>query len=302
MTSRRSFLRSSFAAAATLPLTGRVMAQDEAKLPFKISLAGWSLHLAFFSGKLSHLEFPVIAKRDFGISGVEYVNQFWMAQAANQDYLKGLKQRADDNGVTSVLIMCDREGNLGDPAEAKRRQAVQNHVKWLEAAKFLGCHSIRVNAHSSGSRGEQARLAADGLAQLSTLAKPLNLGVIVENHGGFSSDGQWLSGVIKSVGMPNCGTLPDFGNFKLATGEYDRYQGVDEMMPYAKGVSAKSHDFDASGNETHTDYNKMLDLVVNQHNYHGWIGVEYEGKVLSEEDGIKATTALLKKAGAALKV
>ena len=302
MTSRRSFLRSSFAAAATLPLTGRVMAQDEAKLPFKISLAGWSLHLAFFSGKLSHLEFPVIAKRDFGISGVEYVNQFWMAQAANQDYLKGLKQRADDNGVTSVLIMCDREGNLGDPAEAKRRQAVQNHVKWLEAAKFLGCHSIRVNAHSSGSRGEQARLAADGLAQLSTLAKPLNLGVIVENHGGFSSDGQWLSGVIKSVGMPNCGTLPDFGNFKLATGEYDRYQGVDEMMPYAKGVSAKSHDFDASGNETHTDYNKMLDLVVNKHNYHGWIGLEYEGKVLSEEDGIKATTALLKKAGAALKV
>ena len=278
------------------------MAQDEPKLPFKISLAGWSLHLAFFSGKLSHLEFPVIAKRDFGLSGVEYVNQFWMAQATNQEYLKGLKQRADDNGVTSVLIMCDREGNLGDPDGAKRKQAVQNHVKWLEAAKFLGCHSIRVNAHSSGSREEQAKLAADGLAQLSALAKPLDLGVIVENHGGFSSDGQWLSGVIKSVALPNCGTLPDFGNFKLANGEYDRYQGVNEMMPFAKGVSAKSHDFDASGQETHTDYNKMLDIVVNQHKYRGWIGVEYEGKVLSEEDGIKATTALLKKAGAALKV
>ena len=278
------------------------MAQDEPKLPFKISLAGWSLHLAFFSGKLSHLEFPVIAKRDFGLSGVEYVNQFWMAQATNQEYLKGLKQRADDNGVTSVLIMCDREGNLGDPDGAKRKQAVQNHAKWLEAAKFLGCHSIRVNAHSSGSREEQAKLAADGLAQLSALAKPLDLGVIVENHGGFSSDGQWLSGVIKSVALPNCGTLPDFGNFKLANGEYDRYQGVNEMMPFAKGVSAKSHDFDASGQETHTDYNKMLDIVVNQHKYRGWIGVEYEGKVLSEEDGIKATTALLKKAGAALKV
>ena len=198
--------------------------------------------------------------------------------------------------------MCDREGNLGDPDGAKRKQAVQNHVKWLEAAKFLGCHSIRVNAHSSGSREEQAKLAADGLAQLSALAKPLDLGVIVENHGGFSSDGQWLSGVIKSVALPNCGTLPDFGNFKLANGEYDRYQGVNEMMPFAKGVSAKSHDFDASGQETHTDYNKMLDIVVNQHKYRGWIGVEYEGKVLSEEDGIKATTALLKKAGAALKV
>jgi len=301
MTSRRSFLRASLASAAALPLAGRALAQDEPGLPFKISLAGWSLHLAFFSGKLSHLEFPVIAKRDFGISGVEYVNQFWMAQATNQEYLKGLKQRADDNGVTSVLIMCDREGNLGDPNEAKRRQAVQNHVKWLEAAKFLGCHSIRVNAYSAGSREEQAKLAADGLVQLSTLAKPLDLGVIVENHGGFSSDGQWLSSVVKSVAMPNCGTLPDFGNFKLADGEYDRYQGVSEMMPYAKGVSAKSNEFDVSGNETKTDYRKMLDIVVNQHKYQGWIGVEYEGKVLSEADGIKATTALLKKAGAALK-
>ena len=301
MPNRRSILRSSLAAAATLPFAGRLTAQDEAKLPFRISLAGWSLHLAFFSGKLSHLEFPVIAKRDFGISGVEYVNQFWMAQAGNQDYLKGLKQRADDNGVTSVLIMCDREGNLGDPDEAKRGKAVENHVKWLEAAKFLGCHSIRVNAYSSGSRGEQAKLAADGLAQLSTLAKPLNLGVIVENHGGYSSDGQWLSAVIKSVGMPNCGTLPDFGNWKIPSGEYDRYQGVDETMPFAKGVSAKSHDFDAAGNETKTDYSKMLDIVVNQHKYRGWIGVEYEGLVLPEEDGIRATTALLKKAGAALK-
>ncbi len=300
MNSRRSFLRSAAVAAAALPFASRSMAEAEPGLPFKISLAGWSLHLSFFTGKLSHLDFPLIAKRDFGISAVEYVNQFWMGKATDQDYLKGLKQRADDNGVTSVLIMCDREGNLGDPDEAKRKKAVDNHVKWLEAAKFLGCHSIRVNAHSSGTREEQAKLAADGLAQLSNLAKPLGLNVIVENHGGFSSDGQWLSNVIKSVNLPNCGTLPDFGNFKIATGEYDRYQGVDEMMPFAKGVSAKSHDFDPAGNETHTDYTKMLDIVVKKHGYHGYIGVEYEGKLLSEPDGIKATTALLKRAGAAL--
>ena len=302
MTSRRSFLRSTLAASATLPFAGLLRAEGETALPFKISLAGWSLHLAFFAGKLNHLDFPLIAKRDFGLSGVEYVNQFWMDKATDQAYLKGLKQRADDNGVTGVLIMCDREGNLGDPDVAKRKQAVQNHVKWLEAAKFLGCHSIRVNAHSSGSREEQAKLAADGLTQLSTMAQPLGLGVIVENHGGFSSDGQWLSGVIKSVGLPNCGTLPDFGNFKLATGEYDRYLGVDEMMPFAKGVSAKSHDFDASGNETHTDYTRMLDIVVKKHAYRGWIGVEYEGQRLSESEGIKATVALLKKTGAALKL
>jgi sugar phosphate isomerase/epimerase len=300
MNTRRSFLRNAATAAAALPFASRSFAEAEPALPFKISLAGWSLHLSFFTGKLSHFDFPLIAKRDFGISAVEYVNQFWMGKASDQAYLKGLKQRADDNGVTSVLIMCDREGNLGDPEEAKRKKAVDNHVKWLEAAKFLGCHSIRVNAYSSGTREEQARLAADGLAQLGTLAKPLGLNVIVENHGGFSSDGQWLSGVIKSVNLPNCGTLPDFGNFKIATGEYDRYQGVDEMMPFAKGVSAKSHDFDPSGNETHTDYSKMLDIVVNKHGYHGYIGVEYEGMLLSEPDGIKATTALLKRAGAAL--
>ena len=303
MNSRRHFLKkSSLAAAAalSLPFIGRSSAAEEAKLPFKISLAGWSLHKAFFAGKLNHQEFPLIAKRDYGISGVEYVNQFWMDKAADQDYLKGLKKCADDNGVTSVLIMIDREGNLGDPDETKRKRAVENHVKWLEAAKFLGCHSIRVNAHSTGTRGEQARLATDGLRRLSELAKPMELGVIVENHGGFSSDGAWLTGVIKAVDLPNCGTLPDFGNFKIATGEYDRYQGVSEMMPFAKGVSAKSHDFDAAGNETHTDYAKMLDIVVHQNKYRGWIGVEYEGSVLSEDEGIKATTALLKRVGAAL--
>lgn len=302
MNTRRFFLRRSLAAAASLPFAGQVLADQEPKLPFQISLAGWSLNKAFFSGKLNHQEFPLIAKRDFGLSGVEYVNQFWMDKAADQAYLKGLKQRADDNGVTSVLIMCDREGNLGDPDNAKRKKAVENHVKWLEASKFLGCHSIRVNAHSNGSREEQAKLAADGLTQLCALAKPLDLGVIVENHGGFSSDGQWLSDMIKSVNLPNCGTLPDFGNFKISTGEYDRYKGVDEMMPFAKGVSAKSNDFDGQGMETHTDFAKMLDIVVIKHKYRGWIGVEFEGSRISEADGIKATIALLKKTGAALKV
>lgn len=292
MHNRRTFLRStlSAAAASALPFTGRLFAEGTGKTPpFKISLAGWSLHLAFFSKKLDHLEFPVIAKRDYGIEAVEYVNQFWKDKANDKDYLNGLKTRASDHGVTSVLIMCDGEGNLGDPDDARRDKAVDNHRKWLDAAKFLGCHSIRVNAHSSGSREDQAKLASDGLRKLSTLATPLGLNVIVENHGGNSSDGGWLSGVITSVGLPNCGTLPDFGNFK----EYDRYKGVDEMMPFAKGVSAKTHDFDAEGNETETDYGKMLDIVVKKHGYHGFVGIEYEGSKLSEPDGIKATKKLL---------
>jgi L-ribulose-5-phosphate 3-epimerase len=291
---RRRFLHSAAAAATAAAITP-ARAEDKAP-PFRISLAGWSLHKAIFGGELDHLDFAKTAKRDFGIDAVEYVNQFWMNRAEDKDYLNELKKRAADEGVTNLLIMCDREGNLGDPDDAKRAKAVENHRKWLEAAKFLGCHSIRVNAASSGSREEQEKLAADGLSRLCELAKPLGLNVIVENHGGLSSDGSWLAAVIKRTGADNCGTLPDFGNFRIGDGqEYDRYKGVDELMPFAKGVSAKSHDFDGNGNEIHTDYAKMLDIVVRKHNYHGYIGIEYEGQKLSERDGIVATRKLLER-------
>jgi sugar phosphate isomerase/epimerase len=186
--------------------------------------------------------------------------------------------------------MIDGEGNLGDPKEDKRLKAVENHHRWVDAAKFLGCHSIRVNAYSEGSFEEQTKLAADGLRRLAEYAKPHNIGVIVENHGGLSSNGKWLSGVMKTVGMDNCGTLPDFGNFR----EYDRYLGVEETMPFAKGVSAKSHDFDDKGNETHTDYEKMLKIVAAS-KYNGYIGIEYEGSKLDEYAGIRATKALLER-------
>ena len=307
MFSRRRFLATTLAAAAVRPAFGEKAAEktllvsDEKKPLFEISLAGWSLHLAIFGNKLNHLDFPVVAKKDYGISAVEYVNQFMMDKARDQAYLRDLKGRAEDNGVKGVLIMCDREGYLGDTDSAKRDEAVENHIKWLEAAKFLGCHSIRVNAYSTGAREEQEKLAADGLRKLSEKAKPFGLNVIVENHGGLSSDGSWLSAVMKRVDLPNCGTLPDFGNFKLSEGkEYDRYQGVDEMMPFAKGVSAKSHDFDAEGNEIHTDYVRMLEIVVKNHGYRGHVGIEYEGQKLSEPEGIKATKALLEKVRAKL--
>jgi L-ribulose-5-phosphate 3-epimerase len=197
--------------------------------------------------------------------------------------------------------MCDNEGFLGDPDDKKRATAVDNHVRWLEWAKYLGCHSIRVNAASTWSLGfeKTQQLAADGLAKLSEKAKPMAINVIVENHGGLSSHGAWLAGVMKMVNLPNCGTLPDFGNFRVGKlggfdkDEYDRYQGVDELMPFAKGVSAKSHDFDAKGNETKTDYRKMMELVLKKHKYAGFVGIEYEGGKLSEKDGINATKKLL---------
>ncbi|QOV88771.1 TIM barrel protein [Humisphaera borealis] len=273
------------------------VAKDKVKAPlFKISLAEWSFHVAMLKDKsMDHLDFAKVARTEFDIDGVEYVNQMFMDKATNQAYLADMKKRADDHGVRSVLIMCDREGDLGDPDEAKRKLAVENHHKWADAAKFLGCHSIRVNAKSKGSYDEQSKLAADGLARLSDYCAKLDLNCIVENHGGLSSNGEWLAKTIKATGKKNCGTLPDFGNFKVSpTEEYDRYKGVTELMPFAKGVSAKSHEFDAQGNETKTDYIKMMKIVLGA-GYHSYVGIEYEGTKLAERDGIKATLNLLKR-------
>ncbi len=294
--SRREFLKQTaqlLAAASSVPLAaGSVFAKGKEPL-FQISLAQWSFHQTLFGGKMNHLDFTRVAKRDYGIEGVEYVNQFFKDKARDQSYLAEMKKIADGEGVKSVLIMCDSEGYLGDPDEKKRTEAVENHYKWVEAAKFLGCHSIRVNARSSGSYDEQMKLAADGLHRLSEFGAAHDMNVIVENHGGLSSNGAWLAATIKMANHPRCGTLPDFGNFNLGDGKtYDRYKGVEEMMPYAKGVSAKSNDFDEKGNEIHTDYRRMLKLVLAA-GYRGFIGIEYEGKKLSEADGVRATKKLL---------
>jgi sugar phosphate isomerase/epimerase len=296
---RRTFLKSTAAAGAALglgPATGPGLFAAGREQPlFKISLAEWSLHRTLFDKKMDNLEFPGFAKTEFGIEAVEYVNQFFKDKAKDNDYLSELKKRAADVGVTNVLIMIDGEGALGDPDDAKRTQAVENHHKWVEAAKFLGCHSIRVNAHSEGSYDEQMKLAADGLGRLNEFGAEHGIGVIVENHGGLSSNGKWLAGVMKLVDHPNCGTLPDFGNFRVSpTEEYDRYQGVKELMPYAKGVSAKSHEFDAAGNEVRTDYFKIVKIVLDA-GYHGYIGIEWEGETPGEVEGVKLTKRLLER-------
>ena len=300
---RREFLTAAVAAGVVAATAKWSSARTtRANEPFKISLAQWSLHKAFgLSAKrtLDPLNFARIAHVDYGIDAVEYVNQFYKDKKKDDGYLKQLKQVADDHGVRSVLIMCDGEGALGDADTAKRATAVDNHKRWVEWATFLGCHSIRVNAQSSGSYGEQIERAADGLRKLTEFGKTMAISVIVENHGGLSSNGEWLAKTIKAVAMPECGTLPDFGNFNVGknphgVGEvYDRYKGVDEMMPFAKGVSAKTHDFDDKGNETHTDYRKMMDIVVKKHKYSGYVGIEYEGGKMTEPEGIRATQKLL---------
>ena len=262
---------------------------------FRISLAEWSLHLTLGAGKLTNLEFPTVARTEYGIEAVEYVNSFFKDKATDRDYLTELKRRAEDVGVRNVLIMCDGEGALGDPSDARRQQAVENHYRWVDAAKFLGCHSIRVNAQSQGSPEEQRRLAADGLRRLTEYAAERDINVIVENHGGISSNGAWLASVMEAVKHPRCGTLPDFGNFRISESEsYDRYQGLRELMPYAKGVSAKANVFDANGDERQIDFMRMLRIVLDA-GYRGYVGIEYEGSELSEPDGIRATKALLER-------
>ncbi len=302
---RRHFLQIAAAATAATAIGASVSAsaeQNSAGAPYKISLAEWSLHrtLRDASKNLTNLDFPRVAKKEFGIDAVEYVNQFFKDKAKDKKYLTDLKGRCEDLGVKSLLIMVDGEGGLGDPGGKARKTAIENHFQWVEAAKFLGCHAIRVNARSKGSYEEQQKLAADGLRRLSEFAEPHGLSVIVENHGGLSSNGKWLSSVIKMVDLDNCGTLPDFGNFRVGNGEeYDRYQGVDELMPYAKAVSAKSHDFDEAGNETLTDYEKMMGIVL-KHGYHGYVGIEYEGRKIGEMQGIQKTKDLLVRVAAKL--
>jgi len=290
---------------------------------FKISLAQWSLRRHIFgkrpasrrkkitleerrsllrnspeimlNGDISNLDFAHTARQHFDIDAIEYVNMFFFGKARDQKYLNELKNRADDVGVKSLLIMCDLEGAIGDPDPDLRKVAVENHHKWVEAAAFLGCHSIRVNAQSTGSWDEQRKLAADGLSRLSDYADKYNIDVLVENHGGLSSNGQWLASVMREANHPRLGTLPDFGNFNISDDEhYNIYKGVEELMPFARAVSAKSYDFDAQGNETTLDYTRLLRSVTKA-GYNGYVGIEYDGTRMSEFDGIRATKTLLEK-------
>ncbi len=270
----------------------------------QISLAQWSFHKALQSDKMTHMEF-IKKAGEMGFGGVEYVNQFFKDKAQDTTYLAAMNQAAKAANVRQLLIMIDGEGYLADADSTKRTEAINNHLKWVDAAAFLGCHSIRVNAHGEGTAEEVSAAAVDGLSRLSKYAATKNINVLVENHGGYSSNGAWLANVMKTVNMPNCGTLPDFGNFcvKRKDGamwgtpcieEYDKYQGVAELMPFAKAVSAKSYDFGELGYETTIEYPKMIGIVKDA-GYSGFIGVEYEGESASEEDGIKATKALIEK-------
>ena len=307
-----SFLLSTFLVGCkeSTAKTDTVQVLNEEKAPFfKLSLAQWSLHRAIGNNSLDPLDFAEKAK-EMGFEGIEYVSGLYSKKIESmgmEALLDTLKAKSEEHGVENVLIMIDGEGDLAASDEKERNQAVENHKKWVDAAEFLGCHSIRVNLFGSKKEEEWIANATLGLKQLATYGQSKNINIIVENHGGFSSNAELLTRVIKNIDMDNCGTLPDFGNFcvKRDSGgnwggscieEYDKYKGTEEMMPFAKGVSAKSYDFDAEGNETTLDYPRLLKIVKDA-GYTGFVGVEFEGSNVSEEKGIELTRDLLIKIG-----
>ncbi|MAG63640.1 xylose isomerase [Candidatus Woesearchaeota archaeon] len=297
MHTRRSFLQSGLGALATGavvldPALASVIAREE-KPWFDISLAQWSLHRSLGARDLDNLDFARYTKETFGIHAVEYVNSFFKQHATDFKYLQEMRTRAEDQGVRSLLIMVDGEGPLAAKDDGARSKAIRNHFKWVAAAAYLGCHSIRVNAAGASDWEDGMGRAAESLRTLAEVADPYDINVIVENHGGLSSNGEWLAGVMVKADHPRVGTLPDFGNFNLGGGKwYDRYKGVAELMPFAKAVSAKSHTFDADGNETQSDYLRLM-TTVKEAGYRGHVGVEYEGSKHTEAEGIQLTKDLL---------
>ncbi len=292
---RRNFLSGITLSAAGLSFypysANSLFAGRDGEMFFDISLAEWSLRKKLFSGQLKNLDFPEYTRKNFGIEAVEYVNQFF--PSAKSNYIQELRQRCFDAGVKSLLIMIDKEGDLGEQYYPKRMRAVERHFPWVEAAKLLGCHSIRVNARGNGTEKEVADAVTESLRKLSEFANDYDINVLVENHGGYSSNGKWLASLMENVGMENCGTLPDFGNFRISNKEeYDKYKGMKELMPYAKGVSAKSNRFDEEGNEVSTDFEKVL-KIIKESGYRDYIGIEYSGQQLDEDKGIIATRDLL---------
>ncbi len=301
---RRAFLEGAVAGGvllgvgSTLTLAGEQSGQPKSgKIgDFKISLAEWSLHRALFAKKIDNLDFPKIAREDYGIEGAEFVNQFFKDKAQDSTYLSELKKRAADVGVTCVLIMIDGEGDLSADDQGARQKAVENHKKWVNAAAALGCHAIRVN---TGHHYSPTNLGpvSEACGLLTDYGTKNGISIICENHGGASSDPDSMVALMKAVNKPSFGTLPDFGNFPLddkANYKIDVYDAIARMMPFAKGVSAKSYDFGADGKETKLNYARILKIVTDA-GYHGFIGVEYEGKRLSEPEGIRATKSLLEK-------
>jgi sugar phosphate isomerase/epimerase len=326
---RRSFIKSAAMGAAGVGIASSIPSflSAKGKEPFfKMAISQFSLASQFWSKKLDPLDFPAKVKNEFGITGLDYCSMFFADKAKNQQFLSELKKRANDVGAYNLRIMVDGEGVLGELDNTARMKAIENHYKWMDAAAALGCPMIRVNVEGDGKPEDVAKASVDSLGKLIEYGSKQNVDVIVENHVGISCNGAWLAGVMKQVNSPHCGTLADFGNFCVnrtkpeaqtidaymktkCLEEYDRYKGIAELMPYAKGIHAKTHLFDANGNDTETDFVRMFKIIKDS-GFTGWCSIEYEGGLLrmykkdesylDDDKGVIATKKLVEKAAAAV--
>lgn len=329
---RRKFLKQLSISTAGLFFADSIFAQNSIKntapLFFEISLAEFSFFSDLIGGKMTNLDFPVKAKKDYGVNVVEYVSMFFNNKHTDINYLNDLKKRTADEGIRNNLIMVDG-ANISDLDEAKRIKAVESHYAWVDAAKTLGCSAIRVNLGAMdmpGTSDDEFNASVDGYSRLLEYGDKAGINIIVENHLGRSCNAAWLAGIMKKVNHPRAGVLPDFGNFcikrsKPATNDiagwlstkceeqYDVYKGIEELMPYAKGVSAKTHKFKADGEEADLDFKRIF-TIIKKSGFKGYVGIEYEGGLyrsmgkdesyLPNAEGVMATKKLLEKVGAAL--
>jgi len=288
---RRDFLKISLGSALGITLTPPrlLLAATEPPPLFDISLAEWSLVKSLRAGTFTNLDFPRVARREFDIDCVEFVDQFFADKANDKAYLTDLKQRGADEGVKLGLIMIDTTGDLGAAAKPARDRAVLSTFAWIDAARFLGCHTIRINARGPQNREQLLDHIVESGQRLADHAGDLK--VVIENHGGLSSDPDWLVSVFQAVGRPNFGALPDFGNFP---GEINRYDAVEKLMPHAKAVSAKATRFSPEGRIVDTDFPRMM-RIVRDGGYHGHVGVESSADSQEEESSaIRHTRDALK--------
>lgn len=301
---RRTFIRNTVLGAGALAARP-LLAQSSQGKALRISLAQWSLHRSFQDGSLDPVDFASIAREKYQIDAIEFVNGLYPDRGSDEAFWMEMKTRSEDAGVKNLLMMVDDEGDLGSASEKKRLQAVENHYKWVHAAKLLGCPTMRVNAFGDSDREIFKMAIMDAMSRLADYAAQSDINIVIENHGLFSSDAALIAGIIKEVDRPNFGAFPDFGNWCLSAkwgttqGEcdkvYDPYKGVAELLPYAKAVSAKSYNFNEQGEDRKIDYYRLM-KIVKESNYEGHIGIEYEGTEKSEHEGILLTKELMRKA------
>ena len=296
---RRDFVKATAMGAVAVGLGGKTPAHPRRpKRDFKISIAAWSVHREVRSGKLKLIDACRFLREEYDVDGFELVNT--LLEVPTAEYVRKFRAEAQRFHLAIPLIMCDGEGDFGSVDPDERRRAVRYHTKWMYVASDLGCHSIRVNWRGApeGAEKDPALVLAftersiDAYAEMARIGGENGLNVIIENPGGISSPPEMLLGLIKAVNSPRFGTLPDWGGFP---DDVDRYDAVDKMMPYAKGVSAKCYDFGPDGRETKIDFERMVQICVDKHGYHSFLGIEFEGDRLTERQGMRAAKDLLVK-------